>query len=253
MHFNLLRSNRQTDRVLEEVRDVNPDLVVLHEYAPHWHDAVLPVLGPAYPHVRTGARPGSYGWAIYSRFPIVGEPAGAGPARSVSRDAGPGRTGGARHPRSLVRRPPSGRPRTLPVLVCNEVSSSTCETCWPRSDFRCSCVATSTSPVPIGCTGPCWRSGWWTPTNRPARAGARPGRSSRLLRYVPGIRIDHIYLRGGLTCLEAHTGIGAGSDHRPVIAEIAMPAQPRRRAIAAAKTTHHRLPESGTMPPRPAG
>ena len=39
-------------------------------------------------------------------------------------------------------------------------------------------------------------------------------------RYLPGVRLDHIYLGGGLTCSDCRTGVGEGSDHRPVIAKI---------------------------------
>lgn len=39
-------------------------------------------------------------------------------------------------------------------------------------------------------------------------------------RWIPSVRLDHIYLGGGLTCAECRTGTGEGSDHRPVIAGI---------------------------------
>ena len=39
------------------------------------------------------------------------------------------------------------------------------------------------------------------------------------LRWFPGIRLDHIFLSKELTSTQSRTGTGAGSDHRPVIAE----------------------------------
>lgn len=42
------------------------------------------------------------------------------------------------------------------------------------------------------------------------------------LRYVPGIRLDHVCLGGGLTCSQSRTGTGVGSDHRPIIARVAL-------------------------------
>ena len=45
-------------------------------------------------------------------------------------------------------------------------------------------------------------------------------RSVGLLRWAPGLRLDHIYLSEGLTCSECYTGNRTGSDHRPVVARI---------------------------------
>ena len=39
--------------------------------------------------------------------------------------------------------------------------------------------------------------------------------------FMP-IRIDHLFLSPGVTCLDIREGIGLGSDHRPLIAEIAL-------------------------------
>lgn len=42
------------------------------------------------------------------------------------------------------------------------------------------------------------------------------------LRWIPGLRLDHIYLGSSLTCVDCRTGVGKGSDHRPVIARIGL-------------------------------
>ena len=43
-----------------------------------------------------------------------------------------------------------------------------------------------------------------------------------IFRYiVPGVRIDHIYLSPQLTATTCRTGVGRGSDHRPVVADLA--------------------------------
>jgi len=39
-------------------------------------------------------------------------------------------------------------------------------------------------------------------------------------KFLPGIRIDHVYLSEGPTCTASHVGEPIGSDHRPVIADI---------------------------------
>jgi endonuclease/exonuclease/phosphatase (EEP) superfamily protein YafD len=41
-----------------------------------------------------------------------------------------------------------------------------------------------------------------------------------LLRYITGIRIDHIFIGGGLRCVSSRPGTGEGSDHRPVHAVV---------------------------------
>ena len=43
-----------------------------------------------------------------------------------------------------------------------------------------------------------------------------------LLRWLPGLRLDHIYFGKDLACVRCRTGEGRGSDHRPVIATLAM-------------------------------
>ena len=40
------------------------------------------------------------------------------------------------------------------------------------------------------------------------------------LRWLPGIRLDHIFISKELTSTHSRTGTGQGSDHRPVVAEI---------------------------------
>jgi endonuclease/exonuclease/phosphatase (EEP) superfamily protein YafD len=42
-----------------------------------------------------------------------------------------------------------------------------------------------------------------------------------LIKHLPGFRIDHILLGQQLTCTEDHVGGPTGSDHRPIIADIA--------------------------------
>jgi endonuclease/exonuclease/phosphatase family metal-dependent hydrolase len=41
-------------------------------------------------------------------------------------------------------------------------------------------------------------------------------------RYLPGLRLDHVYLGPGLTARSCQTGTGQSSDHRPVVADVQM-------------------------------
>jgi len=38
---------------------------------------------------------------------------------------------------------------------------------------------------------------------------------------LPPVRLDHVYVSRDLTALDAQVGVGAGSDHRPLVARIA--------------------------------
>jgi endonuclease/exonuclease/phosphatase (EEP) superfamily protein YafD len=49
---------------------------------------------------------------------------------------------------------------------------------------------------------------------------------SSFFRYLPGIRLDHVYVGPGLRAVRCETGTGRGSDHRPVVAEVTWDAPP---------------------------
>lgn len=55
----------------------------------------------------------------------------------------------------------------------------------------------------------CGRWGAWTwPAN------------GHILPWLPKVRIDHVLLRGPLRCASIREGVGSGSDHRPIVAEL---------------------------------
>jgi endonuclease/exonuclease/phosphatase (EEP) superfamily protein YafD len=43
-----------------------------------------------------------------------------------------------------------------------------------------------------------------------------------LARYLPGIQLDHVFLRGGVACRGLSLGVGQNSDHRPLTATLAL-------------------------------
>jgi endonuclease/exonuclease/phosphatase (EEP) superfamily protein YafD len=45
-------------------------------------------------------------------------------------------------------------------------------------------------------------------------------------RYLPGIRLDHVYVGPGLTAVRTEIGVGRGSDHRPIVADVTWDAPP---------------------------
>ncbi len=67
--INLLNGNRDFERVRSYIQDVDPDVLVLLEYTPYWHEE-MEVLSRAYPYGERHPQPGSFGIALLSRFPL---------------------------------------------------------------------------------------------------------------------------------------------------------------------------------------
>ena len=57
------------------------------------------------------------------------------------------------------------------------------------------------------------------------RGATWPVRS--FFRWLPGLRLDYIWLGRGMICTECRRGVGEGSDHRPIIARIALDPRPK--------------------------
>jgi endonuclease/exonuclease/phosphatase (EEP) superfamily protein YafD len=219
MSANLLGSNQNTRALVAEVVAAQADVVMLLEYRPHWHQAFQPALSSTYPFASYVQRPDNFGLAIYSRLPLR-EPA------STQIPLGSAETPQARAVAQIGGReiafyvvhlmPPKGRRRTaeqrrefadllkqlerekLPIVLCG--------------DFNFTNASVFADELRrMGLIDAHLISGW--------------GRGSTwsvlgFYRYLPGLRLDHFYLSKELSSAHCRTGTGAGSDHRPVIAEI---------------------------------
>lgn len=219
MSVNLLMANRTTAPIIKEIEAVRPDVLLLQEYTLHWHEALQAKIGADYPHICYITRDDSFGAAIYSRRPFVDAL-----QRYVS-------LGQATEPqmRAVIEiddrkvavynihlMPPKGMEYTienrsqfadlldvlaaepLPTIMGGDFNFT--ENSPNASALRRQGFADAYSVGGLG------RGGTW-PVNS-------------FFRWIPGIRLDHVYLSGGLTCVESRTGTGEGSDHRPVIARI---------------------------------
>ena len=219
MSINLLGANRNTDAIVAEAVATRPDVLLLQEYRSRWHAAFQPALAADYPHMACAIREDNFGLAVYSRQPLVGAAdmwvplgtAGTPQARAVvlvdDREVAfynvhlmPPRSLG----RTVEQRQEFAdlmdrlRREELPIVLCGDFNFSN-DTAFADELERLGLVDAHR----ISGRG---RGSTW------CRLGP--------LRWLPGIRLDHVFVSKELTSTASRAGTGSGSDHRPVIADI---------------------------------
>ena len=228
MSVNLLMVNREHGAIIDEIKAVDPDVLLIQEYTHAWHDALQRGIGAAYPHTATIARDedDSFGIAIYSRLPFVGQvdewvrlgrdlnitPQMRAVVSVAGRDVAlynihllpPRRLDFiAEHQLQfggLLERLASEK---IPYVVGGDFNFP--ETTSQHAALRRIGVRDAHDLAGYG------RGATW-PVNS-------------VFRYaIPGLRFDHIYLAPQLTARRSLVGTGAGSDHRPVTADVAFAA-----------------------------
>lgn len=217
---NLYANNRAPAQLISELLASNADVILTQEYTPAWQAHLAPRLtASGYAHAVETPQEDCFGAALFSRRPFVEVarsnvplgPAGNAQLRAVVELAGQHI---ALYNVHLL--PPANleyvrtnraefcdleevlRNETLPAIVCGDFNFTQDSAQADRlraAGFR--------DALDHAGRGPRWT---W-PVSGP-------------LRYVPGLRLDHVYLRG-LHATDARTGVGHGSDHRPVIADVA--------------------------------
>ncbi|MCP4591072.1 MAG: hypothetical protein GY842_10025 [bacterium] len=219
MSVNLLMINELTSPIIEEIRNTSPDVLLLQEYTWNWHKALQQALSADYPFVEYVMQEDSFGAAIYSRRPFEERPEAYLPLGAVS-------TPQLRTVISVSGErvafynihllPPWGLEYTIEQRTqFADLLELLAEESIPvvmGGDFN----FTENSPyasalADLNAVDAFDLGGWGRGTTWPVNGA---------FRWIPSLRLDHIYLRGGLTCVRCRTGVGRGSDHRPVIAEI---------------------------------
>lgn len=222
MSVNLLASNRLTEPVVAEVAAVAPDVLLLQEYTPSWHAAFQKALADHYPYVHYVTREDSFGLALYSRRPFAGP---------VELDIPLG-SAGTPQARAVLRL--SGRE----VVFYNVHLMPPSRFAWlteHRREFAdlLARLEQERRPVVLGGDFNFTNESFFA--DRLERLGlvdvqriSGRGRGATWprrgpLRWLPGIRLDHLFISRELTAA-AWTGEGRGSDHRPVVATIGLAA-----------------------------
>ena len=235
MSVNLLMVNRDTQPIVDEVGAAGADVVVFQEYTDHWHAALKAALAGRYPYSSFVTQDDSFGVAVYSRTPFVGDVDNHLPlGRSlVPQSRAVVRVGGREVAVYNVHLLP---PRRLDYTVES------------RLQFADLLDVLAAEKLPYVVAGD-WNFTGDTPQHRDLRrVGARDahdlagrGRGSTwpvnsFFRYLPGLRFDHVYVGPALTAVRCETGAGRGSDHRPVIADVTFDAPGRGRGRDAPAT-----------------
>jgi endonuclease/exonuclease/phosphatase (EEP) superfamily protein YafD len=218
MSMNLKYTHAQPELIVDQIRKFKPDVLVLQDYTPFAESALRAAFSTEYPH--RFVQPNTLqGLAIYSRMPFAARPQATftktrRQMRAVVRIDGKPIVIYIEHPYS---------PRTGQRIMNNRLATL---------DLAMQAAA-ETSPVVVA--GDFNFTGNTPNEDALKDAGledgfelAGHGRGStwpvepRWMRWLPGVRIDHIFVSRELTCTQFFVGDYDGSDHLPIVADVGM-------------------------------
>lgn len=213
---NLYVDNPDLGPIIEEVRQADPDLLLLQEFTVRAERAferagVLEKL----PYRVIDTRSGVFGTAIYSRYPLS--------------NGGAWREGHTPMTRATV----EVQGRLLRVYNVHTSAPSTPDgfAHW-NDDFRALLAAAEAEPGTLMLAGDFnanQHHTWYDrlqglPLDECHEARGRGNATTwpNNTNHLPAIRLDHVFVSAGAVCLSIWEGRGKGSDHKPLIAEIAL-------------------------------
>ena len=221
MAMNTKYTNRDAADIVAQVRRFNPDVLTVEEFAPPVRKTLDVALAGDYPFRCLRTNP-TIALAIYSRLPFE-----AGPpqvtAAGVRRQIRAVVHIGTRRVALYVVHPLS--PRSQNRVVWNRLSTADLADQLRREplpvilagDFNFTAETPNAAALTAGgLTDAFDLAGWGRGSTWPVRPRWRT--------YLPGVRIDHVYLSPALTCTRYQTGGYIGSDHLPIIADLAVAA-----------------------------
>lgn len=223
---NLLAMNHHTEPLIAEIRAADADILLLQEYTPHWHEALTQAFETDYPHRVHVPQEDCFGMAIYAKYPFVADPQthlplgeGLEPQMRAVID-----WSGQRIAVYNIHLLP---PRRLDYIVEHRVQ-------W--ADLL-DLLKTESLPAIIGGDFNFTEHSPHAAAIRDlgyldAHAVAGSGRGATwpvnsIFRYLPGLRLDHVYLSPQWQCHACRTGVGRGSDHRPLSVRMSLGCQGR--------------------------
>jgi endonuclease/exonuclease/phosphatase (EEP) superfamily protein YafD len=214
LHANVYAGNDQYERLFELIEAEQPDVIFLQEVSPQWRDATLR-LHADYPYNYVEAREGSFGIAMYSRVALD----------SVAH----------------VDSPPLGYPTIVATMTVNDEALTLINThptipmsrlqYEARNEQLMSIAALANQAAgAVVLTGDLNASVWSHSYRKlEASTGLRNTRHGFGIlptwpTFLPFamIPIDHALVSDGIGVVETRTGARIGSDHQPLIVEIAV-------------------------------
>ena len=215
MSLNLLYKNQNTGAIVKQIRDANPDVLLVEEFTPFQNEALQREIGADYRYQCIAADHGSSGIGIFSRVALsdagdIGLHSSHQQLRATLHLPGGDVALYALHLRSpqSVRSVTTGRIQTadlidrlknerLPVIVGGDFNFTPDS---PNAAALRNLGLMSTHDLAGHGRGATFPAGRWP--------------------YLPGIRIDHVMLSHELTCARSYVGGNSGSDHRPIVADV---------------------------------
>lgn len=230
LNANVLLTNTDTAPLLSLIREVDPDIITIEEYTPLHHASLSVALGESHPHAVHSLRDDAFGMAIYSKFPFAEAPR----PYPVRPPGGPGRTQGVvglSDPQVRAVVLVEGREvvvqcvHAVPPINASYLREQREVMAWladfARAERRPLLMTGDFNATPDAATGAWLREAGLIDAHRAVGRGRGctwPALGP--LRFVPGIRIDHVLTGGGLRCESIRVGPAIGSDHLPVIARL---------------------------------
>ncbi len=215
MTTNVFFENPDYGPVVEEILAVSPDVVLIQEFGPRFDEEMDARASEQYPHREIAYENRFFGLAVYSKLPVLDFEvleAGTRPlmAVTVEKDGKRLRIFNV-HPRS-------------PGL------GTTSSSAW-NEDWRAILEHVEAEDGPLVVAGDFnmtqhhrWyneleQAGFDSCHDERGRGNATTWPKGRKLRPI---RIDQVFHGDGVVCLSVREGNGEGSDHKPVIAEVAL-------------------------------
>lgn len=224
MTVNLWEYNPRPDAMAASILAADADVVLIQEFTPAWQRVLFETLADRYPHRAWTQRCDAFGMAIFSKRPFV-EP--------VRSDFTPG-SHDIPQMRAVVEI--NGRrvviynvhlapPRQLSFFATQNRQFAALRTLFSQEhgplvvagDWNFGDLSDHVFRIKSDGFSDAWaQAGNW-------RGATWPG-DCNWFRALAGVRIDHVFLKGGPACDAARTLDACGSDHLPTIVRIGFPA-----------------------------